>query len=323
MIIEPNRNMDIQYELEVWKNFILDKLIKKPISCKLCGYNNVSLVENKSINNPYICRYSNSKCSKVIYLKEHTLFNEFPRIACGIILYIIKLWLFDNKNTSEIKIKIDNEIPNINFSLLYTSNILKKLRQYIAQYIKDTYVLEDISEANKYERFAIDEWKFPSDNNFNFWVIGIININARKIRLEMSENRDQEGMKKIIRSHIKRGNIIISDGRSGYSWLDSPNNGYLYSTYTHALGDFGDGNDSTAHIEQLWAHLKHLIKKIYNSIPINNFFYFLKESKFRRNLGFLSTSDKWKEIFDILNYIRDLGLINFYTENELISITEK
>ena len=130
---------------------------------------------NQSIIHIYVdAQITNA--SKVIYLKEHTLFNEFPRTACSIILYIIKLWLFDNKNTSEIKIKIDNEIPNINFSLLHTSNILKKLRQYIAQYIKDTYVLEDISEANKYERFAIDEWKFPSDNNFNFWVIGIINI---------------------------------------------------------------------------------------------------------------------------------------------------
>ena len=130
-------------------------------------------------------------------------------------------------------------------------------------------------------------------------------------------------MKTIIRSHIKRGNIIISDGWRGYSWLGSPNWGYIHSTHTHALGDFGAGNDSTANIEQLWAHLKHLIKKIYNTISINNFVYFLKESEFRRNLGFLNTLDKWKEIFDYLKYIRDSGLINFYTEDELINITER
>lgn len=79
------------------------------------------------------------------------------------------------------------------------------------------------------------------------------------------------------RRHIKRDNIIISDGVSVNSWIFSPNLGYLHSTHIHGLGDFGDGNDSTDHIEQLWAHLKHLIKKMYNSIQINNFVYFLKE----------------------------------------------
>ncbi len=128
MIIEPNLNMDIQYERQIWNTLILDKLVEKPKSCNLYGYSNVSLVENNTINYPYICRCSNKKCRKVIYLKDHTIFNEFPRTGCSIILYIIKLLLFDNNNASEIKNKFNNEIPNLNFSLLHLSNILQKIQ---------------------------------------------------------------------------------------------------------------------------------------------------------------------------------------------------
>lgn len=36
-------------------------------------------------------------------------------------------------------------MPNINFSVIYINNILHKIRQYIAKYIKETYIIEDIS----------------------------------------------------------------------------------------------------------------------------------------------------------------------------------
>ena len=75
---------------------------------------------------------------------------------------------------------------------------------------------------------------------------------------------------------IKRDNIIVSDGLSGYSYLDISNSGYLASIHTNALGDFGARNDSTAYIDQLWVHLKHLIKKIYNTN--SKFCFLLKET---------------------------------------------
>ena len=130
-------------------------------------------------------------------------------------------------------------------------------------------------------------------------------------------------MKKIIGVHVQKGNIIVSDNWGGYRWFDEVNSGYIHSIHSHSLGNFGSGNDSTSHIEQLCAHLKLIIKKIYNIIPTNNFIYFLSEDEYRRNLSFLSLNDKWIEIFTTLSYIKNLGFDKLNSEEELKEITEK
>jgi hypothetical protein len=40
----------------------------------------------------------------------------------------------------------------------------------------------------------------------------------------------------------------------------------------------------TSKIEGIWAEIKSSIKKIYNSIHPENFIYFLREAKYRRNI---------------------------------------
>ena len=323
MEIYPNITSDLNIERNIWKNYIIDKLIAGTDKCPLCSHPYVNMVENNTLNNPYIARCNNVRCRRIIYLREGKNFNHFPRTACSNILYIIKLWLFENKNANEIHNKFRTDFSNINISLIRITEILQKLREYIAHYIKDTYILEDISEENRMPSFAIDESNFYSDGNSTTWVIGIINITSRKIRLEFSHDRNTSTMKKIIGAHIKKGNIIVSDSWGAYRWLDNGNSGYVHSNHTHTLGNFGSGEDSTSHIEQLWAHLKFLIKIINNMIPKNNFIYFLRESEYRRNLSFLSANAKWAEIYGTLNYIKNLGIDTFYSEDELKKITEK
>ena len=71
--------------------------------------------------------------------------------------------------------------------------------------------------------------------------------------------RNGDTLKKIITKHVKVGNIM----------------------YDH--GDFCHAQNSTSNIEQLWAHLKSIIKNLYYSKPHNDFILFLREAKFRRN----------------------------------------
>ena len=125
----------------------------------------------------------------MIYLRESTIFNQFPRTMVSNILYIIKFLLFDNKNKTGSYNKFKNEIPKINISLIHIIEILQKLGEYIAHYIKDVYSLEDKSEENRMDIYAIDESYFLSDKNIPIWVIEIINIITKKIRLELTENR--------------------------------------------------------------------------------------------------------------------------------------
>ena len=138
MQISPNSKLNI--ERNIWKNCILDKLIDISIKFSLCVYSNVNITEYNSLNNPYISRCSNDKCRKIIYLREGTIFGHFPKTACSNILYVIKLWLFENKNAMEIHKKFKNDIPNISISLIHFIEILQKLREYIAHYIKDVYI---------------------------------------------------------------------------------------------------------------------------------------------------------------------------------------
>ena len=49
----------------------------------------------------------------------------------------------------EIHKKFKIDIPNISISLINVTEILQKLREYIAHYIKDIYKLEEISNENE------------------------------------------------------------------------------------------------------------------------------------------------------------------------------
>ena len=66
-----------------------------------------------------------------------------------------------------------------------------------------------------------------------------------------------------------------------YRWLNEPNSGYVYITHIHAHGTFGYGDQSSSHIEQLWSVLKTLFRRIYVTVPSENFTLFLREIEFR------------------------------------------
>ena len=111
------------------------------------------------------------------------------------------------------------------------------------------------------------------------WNYGANQVN----RLEILENRTQNTMKKLIERLVPKGNRIVTDNAACYNFLNRFDSGYNHSIHTHGHGDFGEGLDSTSHIEQLWQHLKQLIKEVYKIIPMNNFVLFLHEAEWRRN----------------------------------------
>ena len=186
------------------------------------------------------------------FFKRISLFDEFPYTIASTILYILKLWIFESKNAAEIPSKIINDYQNLIISKQKILEILNYMRNIIAYYLKDIYKIEDIWEPNAMDKFAIDESLFINYKNTPYWVMGIINVTTRAIRLEISPIIDVETLKSIIITHINIGNVIISDNWAGYHWLNNPINGYIHHVHSHGHGDFGIGTDSTSHIEQLW-----------------------------------------------------------------------
>lgn len=123
-------------------------------------------------------------------------------------------------------------------------------------------------------------------------------------------------MKKIISSHIKKGNVIVSDGLRAYQWINRPFSGNIQSMHNH-----GHGLDSTIHIESLWS-IEKLIKNTYNIIPHEDFILFLKESEFRRNTTHLRSQEKWNEFLEIIKYIDNRDSDELYSIQYLMEITE-
>ena len=63
---------------------------------------------------------------------------------------------------------------------------------------------------------------------------------------------------------------------NGYCFLNIHNSGYSHLSFNHGHGMFGEGADTTSHIESFWAFLKDIIKKLYRYIPSKGLYYFIK-----------------------------------------------
>ena len=149
------------------------------------------------------------------------------------------------------------------------------IRKSIACYIKKLYITKIISTLNGNNNYAIDESLFTHINNESIWVIGIVDTsNKFNFRCNISKIRNNVYLKKFIEKYIKRGNNIISDGWSGYSFLNNNNSGYIHISYNNGAGNWGIGVHSTSHIESMWACLKNYIKNIYYSIRSKGFYFY-------------------------------------------------
>ena len=69
-------------------------------------------------------------------------------------------------------------------------------------------------------------------------VIGIIDNQTKHFRLTQTLNRDTVTLANFIEKNIDRGNHIVSDGWSGYDFLDNANSCYIRSKHIHGGGDF-------------------------------------------------------------------------------------
>lgn len=100
---------------------------------------------------------------------------------------------------------------------------------------------------------SIDESLFTHiKSGESVWVLGVINNQDKNaFRLEATTKRNSETLKLFIKKYIGKGNTIISDGWTGYVFLDSDNSEYLHDTHNHGHGDFGFGLNSTSSIESL------------------------------------------------------------------------
>lgn len=138
----------------------------------------------------------------------------------SVILIIFKIWLLDENNALEINdtqffLEINkvfkNKFTDYAISLIHINDIIYNSRLIIAHYIKNKYILEEISEIGKNEFFSVDESNFINVNNKNLWAIGANNTSSKIIRLDVTFVRYSNILKKFIYNLINPGNFIVSD----------------------------------------------------------------------------------------------------------------
>ena len=154
-----------------------------------------------------------------------------------------------------------------------------------------------LGEKVGHTHFSIDEALFTHNTKREqIWVLGWINNVTKDFRLEVTKNRTREILKNFLNKYIDSGNKIITDGWVGYVFINSLE-GYEWETHNHGEGDFGMRNSSTSHIESLCHQLKSKIKHIYNSNPVFNFLYYLREAEWMIKYPTLNSDQKINEFF--------------------------
>ena len=91
------------------------------------------------MSNPNKLQSNNIKCKKLVNIRENTFFSLINKYPISVIIKIIKLFILENKNATDIiKNIIDYyKINTINSKIIY--KILNSIRKYISHYIKEIY----------------------------------------------------------------------------------------------------------------------------------------------------------------------------------------
>ena len=243
--IEENENdqanifhINIFAERTIWWDIIYKKYIPYAESCRKCHKNKFSIIDKNSILNPIIFCCNNRQCKSRHSLRFNTIFEKFPKTPASVLIDIIFWFVVENSNAIVIKEKLKSKyhLETYNSNNIY--NILDLIRKYIAHYLRDKYILEKMYEGIG-GHFAVDECNFTHTDGEQVWVIGAIETTTKELRIDIIHGRNATNIEKFIKKYIPPNNYVITDGWSGYQWMNRNNSQYHHIIYSHTAGDCG------------------------------------------------------------------------------------
>ena len=126
------------------------------------------------------------------------------------------------------------ETKKTNISIRNIRRFFKEIRKIIYEYYLIQYNVESFGEENANKYYSIDESLFVYDvNKTPLWVLGMTNNETKDFRIVVSKRRDQAALKESITRYIPKGNNIVTDGWSGYEWVDQIDSGYTRFEHRH------------------------------------------------------------------------------------------
>lgn len=195
----------------------------------------------------------------------------FPKQKLRVIYEITNCFINLEFNCEKAKKYLKNE-KHLKVSKRIIYNTYKEIRRVIYKYLNIIYQTENIGENNRSEYFSVEEILFAHKNGKQVWILGCINNYTKEFRLVGTYNRDTCSLEKFIRKYIPTGNYVITEGWSEYNFLERINSCYIRIKHIHGRMDFGEGIESTSHIESILSTIKAKIKQTYIVIPNKNLF---------------------------------------------------
>ena len=257
-----------------------------------------------------IFRCLNNKCRNRISIRINSFFALFPKIKLRVISEIIKSFL--NENNAQTCFNNLKKELNQSISLETINNIYGEIRNVIGKYYNILYQSEILGEKDAHRNFSVDESLFcHNQNGEDIWVLGIVDNISKDFRLEITNQWNQQVLKKFITTYVETGNTIITEGWSGYNFNNNMH-GYIRDMYIHGGGDFSLRLNSSSHIESIWSQLKAIIKKMYYIIPFKNFGLFLWEVEWRIKKKNKNINEKISELFEEWYLTYDMAEENFF-----------
>lgn len=108
-------------------------------------------------------------------------------------------------------------------------------------------------------------------------VMGGIEIDAKRLRLQVILDTEQDSIELFLQAWVARGSHLITDAHASYSDVECL--GYSRKAYNHSAGHFGMSN----HIECIWSAMKRHLRKLYGCVPTQHLAPFLSEWEARHN----------------------------------------
>lgn len=120
-------------------------------------------------------------------------------------------------------------------------------------------------------------------------VFGMLNDGL--VYTEVVKNTKGKTLKTIIRSKVKSGSTIVSDGWNGYRGLEQEE--YIHKIIKHNLGVFKSGSYHTNGIEGFWSLLKRGLTGIYHHASDKHLHRYCDEFAYRYNIRTMSTGEQF------------------------------
>ena len=95
----------LEHKKTYWTKNILKIYLKVPDNCPICNSNNIKIADGPPIYNPFIGHFI--KFKNLLYLRQNTIYNYFPKTPLILLHYIIELFTKHNNNGINISKKIE------------------------------------------------------------------------------------------------------------------------------------------------------------------------------------------------------------------------